>query len=106
MSDQDGDRKRDLTTNEVALRLRAEGIRGGSRPTIIRWADEGSLPHYRSFGGGYRYFRPEVINLLVRLWRGGATNIEQVKDQLFELHDKLAERDKYASEAQDQATQG
>jgi DNA-binding transcriptional MerR regulator len=103
---QQRDNRMDLTTRGVAERLRAEGIRGGSRPTIIRWADEGSLPHYRSFGGGYRYFRPEVIDLLVRLWRGGATNIGEVKEQLFELHDKLAERDKYASEAQDQTAQG
>jgi excisionase family DNA binding protein len=93
--------RRDLTTNEVAVKLREAGIRGGSRPTIIRWTDSGFIPHYRTFGGGYRMYRPEVINLLVQLWRSGVNRddepgkwLEKVSEQLFELHDKLAERDR------------
>ena len=84
---------KDLTTNEVARRLKAAGIRGGSRPTVIRWSDDGYLPHYRTFGGRYRMYRPEVIELLIVLWRRGQTDLEKVRDELFELHDKLAEED-------------
>jgi excisionase family DNA binding protein len=83
----------DLTTNEVAQRLKAAGIRGGSRPTVIRWSDEGWLPHYKTFGGGYRMYREEVIQLLIDLWRGGNTNMEQVREKLFALHEQLAERE-------------
>lgn len=84
----------DLTTNEVAKKLKDAGIRGGSRPTVIRWSDDGDLPHYRTFGGGYRMYREEVINLLIQLWRDGATDVKQVKDKLFALHAALAERDR------------
>ena len=86
----------DLTTNEVAKRLKEAGIRGGSRPTVIRWSDLGYLPHYKTFGGGYRMYRTEVIDRLIQLWRSGATNIEEVKDDLFALHAALAERDRNA----------
>lgn len=90
---------RDLTTKDVEARLKAAGLRG-SRPTIIRWSDNKQIPHYRTLGGRYRMYRPEVIELLIRLWRGGATDIDKIKDQLFELHDQLAERDQNAASAQ------
>lgn len=84
--------RKDLTTNQAAQRLRDAGL-PGSRPTIIRWSDDKILPHYRTPGGRYRYFRPEVIELLIKLYRSGLTDTEQMRKQLYELHDQLAERD-------------
>lgn len=93
--------REDLTTNEVAAALKAAGIRGGSRPTVIRWTDDGYIPHRRSPRGNYRYYRPEVIDLLVYLFKVGIGQgedtdswLEKVSEQLRELHDKLAEGDR------------
>src|SRR5215218_5934097 len=93
--------RRDLTTNEVANALKAAGVRGGSRPTVIRWTDDGYIPHRVGPRGNYRYYRPEVVDLLVYLFKVGVSEgedtgswLERVSEQLRELHDKLAERDR------------
>lgn len=86
-----------LSTTEVAKRLEEAGV-GISRPTVIRWSDATppNIPHYRTFGGKYRKYRPEVIELLIQLWHEGNTDITKVRDKLFELSNQLAERDKNA----------
>lgn len=93
--------REDLTTNGVAAALKAAGLRGGSRPTVIRWSDDGYIPHRVSPRGKYRYYRPEVVDLLVYLFKVGMSEgedtdswLEKVSDQLKELHDKLSERDR------------
>ena len=101
----------DLTTKGVERKLKAVGIRGGSRPTIIRWSDKGWIPHYKTFSN-YRYYRPEVIALLIQLWRegnrqdtDGANWVESISERLWQLHNQLAERDRirYESEAKSEA---
>lgn len=90
-----------LSTTQVAKRLEEAGV-PVSRPTVIRWsdADPPNLPHYRQFGGKYRRYRPEVIDLLIQLWHENKTDIKEIRDKLFELSDQLAERDKNAHNSQ------
>jgi excisionase family DNA binding protein len=73
-----------LTTKEVAERL------GISPSTVIRWASGGNLPHFRQFGNQRRYYGP-VIDHLKRRWQEGVTDLEVLKDELFEVRDSLVE---------------
>jgi hypothetical protein len=92
--------KRYLSSREAAERIKKAGLRGGSRPTVIRWSDLGFLPHYKTPAGGYRNYRVEVIDLYIRECQQGQTDMKQLKERLFALHDQLAERDGLASEQQ------
>ncbi len=53
--------ERPLTTKYIAEMF------GVDVTTVLRWADDGKLPYFRTPGGHHRYF-PEDIRKLIEEW--------------------------------------